>query len=203
MASEDDSDCEKEEGLRLLLGGLAVVDITASAWDNQSEGSLEIEADVDVQCSKAILVDQTRHSILTKTFNTAKRSTMRGADDDVLFSRALAVNAEGRMERPGVSVVDLSQEGRGNALIAIQKFTKGQVIYTEQAAMASQLVGDRVHACQFCFQSLEPISACCRSQWTGEMSHTQMICETKGYDHLLERQVVQLEPGQVARGEEH
>ena len=166
MTSEGAIDCEKEEGLRLLLGGLSVSEINVSAWDNQSEGSVGNEAGVDVPWKAKVA--QTRPSIPIKKFSTSTRSSMNGADEDALFSRAYAVNADGRMERPGVRVVDLSHEGRGRALIATQKFTKGKVIYTEQAAIATQLVRDRIRACQYCYQSLELISACCQSEWAHE-----------------------------------
>jgi len=78
-----------------------------------------------------------------------------------------------------VKIVDLSSHGRGFGLVATQPISRGQVVFTETAALASQIPQQQrrqhsnsgkekdasspfwpVRACQCCFRSLEPASAC-------------------------------------------
>lgn len=158
VLSDEDSDSEKEEGLRLLLGGL---DISAAAWDNQSEASSHASPEKEAETERTLEIEAPtrKHPLIRpKMYDTSKTAN---SCDDLLFARAHKMDSNGRLGLPSVCVLDLSHEDRGSALVATKKIIRGQVIYTEQAAMATQLVGSRVRACHFCFRSLEPISSCC------------------------------------------
>lgn len=63
----------------------------------------------------------------------------------------------GRVERPPVQVVNLGREGRGNGLITTTPIACGSVIYTERAAVATQVPPACIQACQYCFRSLEGV----------------------------------------------
>jgi len=186
MLTEEDSDSEAEEGLRLLLGGLSGLDISAAAWDNQSEESSLASLEKILEDRTTLDIEAPTHrdpSVRPKIYDTSRISNTCG---DLLFARAHKMDANGRLELPSVGVVDLSNEGRGNALVATKKIRKGQVIYSEQAALATQLVGSRVRACQFCFRSLEPISSC------GITTHSDGVLPLK---HLWPVMDMQFEDG--------
>ncbi|KAL7560061.1 hypothetical protein ACA910_016123 [Epithemia clementina (nom. ined.)] len=86
---------------------------------------------------------------------------------------------EGRVERPPVVPVQFlhNQQQRGKGLISTKPIRKGETIYTERAAVATQLPQDLsvVRACQFCFRSMEPASslvlACSHSTKNGDKNN--------------------------------
>ena len=199
---ENAESSEAEEGLRLLLGGLSGSAISSLAWDNQSEASESSSsssksrpaaAEKDKNASGVAVLDNKQDSF---TRCSRPRNYFSGLSNDVndegllLFARAYKMSANGRLERPTVRVLDLSSEGRGNALIATERISAGEVIYTEQAVVATQLPEPTtsdddddeddygtpstwsIRACQCCFRSLEPISSCicCCQKSVGERS---------------------------------
>ena len=58
-----------------------------------------------------------------------------------------------------VQIVDMGTN-RGNGLVASRSISKGSVIFTEKAFVATQIIGQKgnILACQYCFRSLEPIT---------------------------------------------
>ena len=85
------------------------------------------------------------------------------ADDSLIFHYAYTCSGyctpDGRVDLPPLQLVDMEAEGRGNGLVATQAIPRGTVIYTEQAAVATQLPSSiSIRACQCCFRSLEPIT---------------------------------------------
>lgn len=63
-----------------------------------------------------------------------------------------------RLESPPVRIVDLGPR-RGNGLVVTSPIPRGSVVYTERAAAATQVPPVHVQACQYCFRSLESITA--------------------------------------------
>jgi SET domain len=89
-------------------------------------------------------------------------------NSDSVYSFAHTISRRGMCdERPSVAIVDMGAE-RGNGLIATREISRGDVLYTERAALATQIprTGDvglgsfSVRACQNCFRSMEPIESC-------------------------------------------
>lgn len=110
------------------------------------------------------------------TIDWNDRSTI---DDEIIFRYAHSCSGyctpHGKMERPPVRVVDMSNDNRGNGLVATSDIPRGSVIFTERAAVAAQtsspaptlspsdsssssFSSTSVLACQYCFRSLEPIT---------------------------------------------
>lgn len=178
LSDESSSDDEKE-GLSFLLGGLSVDQLSNEAWENESCDDEDDEKEEDTAKTEtdASSLQQpfatteprderalTRHPVVP-LLNTTKTSV------DSLFHWAHACDRDGRLKMPSVQVVDLSASGRGSGLIATAKIDRGELIYTERAAIATQIPqgdddGDTtagsfsVRACQHCFRSLEPVASC-------------------------------------------
>lgn len=160
-------DQEKEEGLQLLFGELFSSDVNATAWENESLP--ESEDDVATAAS----VTETRSSN-----DMAKRrpKPFRGKEvpyEEEAFAFAYKCSGycsqDGRVEKPPVKIVDLSSIGRGYGLVASRRIPRGEVLFTEKAAVASQIpqvsgISDKscfpTRGCQNCFRSLETISSC-------------------------------------------
>jgi hypothetical protein len=166
---EEDSDSsgEAEEGLQYLLGGLVSSDFTHDAWDNQS-----LPDSVNDSLSEPNIFHKHRQK---EEVNTQKVfhhgiSVSESFSCDEAFLNSYRSSPYGNL-RPPVRIVDLSSEGRGNILVATERIKRGQVIFTERAAVASQLFGATIRACQFCFRSLEPIHSCCVSKTEQLPSH--------------------------------
>lgn len=97
------------------------------------------------------------------------------AHDSSAFARAYAVHPRtGELHPPAVRIVDLSSNGRGNALFSNRPIPKGTVIYTERAAcctVVSETNGAssaQPKSCHNCFRSLEQIPS---STSTGNWPH--------------------------------
>lgn len=172
--SDDDEEC-----LRLLLGGISTLDLSPSAWELESDTSISDDQDESTETATDECQLPNRSSqLVAQQEPLPRRITMppvrKGEFEAPWFSLAYKVGSttpNGFVGRPSVRVVDLSLEGRGNALIATSRIRAGDVIYTERAAVATQVLLPQksgsvhpVRACQFCFRSLEPSSSCQISQ---------------------------------------
>jgi hypothetical protein len=92
---------------------------------------------------------------------------------------------DGRLERPPVRVADLGSRGRGNGLITSIPITSGSVIYTERAAVATQIPPASIQACQYCFRSLASIDSLsehlpCSDLWPIPRLDFDSKCEQNG-----------------------
>jgi SET domain len=95
---------------------------------------------------------------LPRLDDSASITTQQQQQQNHIFSLAFshrAQNGGSFLQHPPVRVVRVSG-CRGNTLIATHPFAKGEVIFTERAALASQTNSTTVTACQACFRSLEP-----------------------------------------------
>lgn len=157
---------DEEECLRLFLGGISTLDISLSAWEiDESDASRSFDTTSATHLRNQSCPIKVREEPYQGRVAVPPECT--GEFDAPWFSLAYKCSGTsnyGRVERPFVRVVDLSAEGRGNALIATQRIAAGDVIYTERAAVATQLPQQTnasvVRACQHCFRSLEPIASC-------------------------------------------
>lgn len=163
---DSESSGEAEEGLQYLLGGLASFDLTCDAWDSQS---LPDEIRDSLSGSHSIMVQgktqKTAHiqKVVLHGISFSKSIPCDEAFMNSYRSSNPCSNQQTTVSRPPVRIVDLSLSGRGNILVATERIERGQVIFTERAAVANQLFASRIRACQICFRSLEPIHSCCIS----------------------------------------
>lgn len=93
------------------------------------------------------------------TCNASSTDNSSSAIFDYAFRCSGHCSMDGKMERPPLQVMNLSAEGRGNALVVTAPITRGSVIYTERAAVATQVPPAQIGACQYCFRSLESAEA--------------------------------------------
>lgn len=177
--SEED---EKDEGFRLLLGGIEAGDVTCDAWENESVGkelsggssttSIALDGGVGVSTGATTLCTITAtgaaaNEPFNRKSNKAAVLPVNCADgtattDSLIFAWAHSCTDDrGSTRRPPVQVVEF--EGRGRGLIATQRLSRGTVLFTERATLACQVPVDTDHgrpysvrACQHCFRSLEP-----------------------------------------------
>ena len=146
---------EAEEGLQYLLGGLTCSHLTSDAWDSQSLPGKIIDSVPDPIVSREHQKEATHiHTMVPQSISWTK-----SIHCDEAFIHSYRNSPYGN-SRPPVCIVDLSSESRGNILVATERIERGQVIFTERAAVCSQLCAATVRACQFCFRSLEPIHSC-------------------------------------------
>lgn len=157
----DDSSGEAEEGLQYLLGGLASSDFTCDAWDNQS-----LPDRIDSDSDRVKLQRNQEKTKIQQPLNVVLHGVSNAIQCDEAYTNAYRSSqyCNPNASRPPVRIVDLSSQGRGNILVATEQIERGQVIFTERAAVASQLFASTIRACQFCFRSLEPITSCCVSK---------------------------------------
>ena len=159
----------EDEGMEMLLGGLAVSAVTDAAWrdDEESFSSKKLPPTPQDECIQGNEKPATAVSLVDI-------SKMGEEESHGCYDRAFYCSPNGQLLRPAVCIVDLSSiNNRGNGLVATRPIRKAQVIYTEQAVEATQLPkctichgrtkepwqsNTRVRACQNCFRSLEPIS---------------------------------------------
>jgi SET domain len=181
--SSDDDDY-REACLQELLGGVHF----QNEWKEEIEDSeaTAIKVKPGLVDPKSIQFWKSTQRVVpsttTSTTTTSKitnepkiTSAANGSDDnDVLFQNAFACsghcNPNHKVQRPPLNIVSLSGN-RGNGLVATRFIAKGEVIYTERAAIATQLLpsngstaddedthshhSNAVLACQQCFRSLE------------------------------------------------
>lgn len=140
-SSSDDS----VECLKLFLGGIDPGDIQSAA---ESETPEKAHQGVD---------SATRTTTLTATSkpNRTKESSqslndLTQIDNEGDWETIFSLAHRDSNRRPPVRVVEIP--GRGNGLIATSLIRKGDVLFTERAAFASQT--NVVPACQKCFRSL-------------------------------------------------
>jgi len=156
---------EEKDCLKLLLGGISLDDVPSSAWDDVNKDGDKLETVsphlADLQTKKA-----------AKTIRKAPNFTeLSEIETDAVFARAYKCSGyctpNGKVERPPLKAVNMG-EARGNGLVVTRPIARGEVIYTERAAMATQVpqieagseTNFAVRACQHCFRSLEPVSSC-------------------------------------------
>lgn len=178
LSFQDDDSSEsgdEKDGLEFLLGGLALEDLSPDAWENESHHD-----DDDDETHQAN-TNGTRVKVIPTKESAPKRyavsSFVEGdTDQDPIFRHAYSSSyctRGGSCTRPSVQVVDLSEFGQGNGLIATVAIPRDQTIFTERAALACQIpqrdeeggsTGSvelfDVRACQNCFRSLEPAASC-------------------------------------------
>ena len=184
MSSQDELDAE--EGLEMLLG-LASVDFSSAQWDapDGADGSAAFSPPTPT-APDALDAPKPSSGIIPLSSNTAKPkihhlqtgSSSSSTSPDIIFrscfERAFSLSSNGVLSKPPVSIIDMSDNNRGYALVASRDISRGEVIYTERAAEASQMprqclicanernqIGQLygVKGCQHCFQSLEPASS--------------------------------------------
>lgn len=163
-ASED-----SKEALELLLGGIALEDLSPDAWENESHHDEDDETVVRAVNANGTCVNvPMKNESAPKRYNIRSSKEMIESDTDPIFLHAYKCTPNGRVQRPSVQVVDLSAFERGSGLIATTAIPRGETIYTERAAIASQIperdeescINFAVRACQHCFRSLEPVASC-------------------------------------------
>lgn len=174
---ESSASGDEIEGLEFLLGGLSVEAFSPDAWENESHHE-DDDATAEESVTATMTPTSTRKKKIPPTQYKVRPHHQNDDDDaetDLIFRNAYTCSGScapnGRVQRPPVQVADLSMAGRGSALIATTAIPKGQVIYTERAAIATQVpgkdneqhgnnVGFSVPACQHCFRSLAGASLC-------------------------------------------
>ena len=180
MPSQDELDAE--EGLEMLLG-LASVDLSSADWDSAVDhGDGSAAAASKSTISGLVAVPPPPPTTKPKIHHVQSGpSPSSSTPPDIIFrscfDRAFSLSSNGVMSKPPVSIIDMSATNRGYALIASRDIPRGEIIYTERAAEASQMPRQclicrntkeeklkiqglyRVKGCQHCFQSLEPASS--------------------------------------------
>jgi hypothetical protein len=164
-----------------MLLGLASVDLSSAEWDSGSAAVLPVSPH-PLAAPKPTPTPPTAKPKIRHEQSSSSSSSSSTSPDTIFrscFERAFSLSSDGVVLKPPVSIVDMSAVNRGYALIASRDIRRGEVIYTEKAAEASQMPrqclvcseGDKqkmgysyqVKGCQNCFQSLEPASSilCC------------------------------------------
>ena len=182
MPSQDELDAE--EGLEMLLG-LASVDLSSADWDSgvdHEDGSTAAAAPKSSIISGLVAIPPPPPTAKPKIHHVQSGpSSSSSPPPDIIFrscfERAYSLSSNGIMSKPPVTIIDMSATNRGYALIASRDILRGEVIFTERAAEASQMPqhcmicsnkkGGKqksqhlygVRGCQHCFQSLEPASS--------------------------------------------
>lgn len=159
-----DEDEEKEEGLRLLLGGLSLHDIKETVWreeviDDSSCGNDKLLQESVPRCSsKAPVLERQIKAPVYRDVPSTELS-------NVVYHRAYKAFSDGRCLTPPPALKIVEIAGKGKGLLATEFIPKGSILFTESAAVASQMPDLSsseyllpVRACQNCFRSMEPIS---------------------------------------------
>lgn len=172
------TDPEADEGLSLLLG-LSIDNLPSEAcsWEDatvvQTSAAPQISARCLQQaeekhsppCSQSS--DNVNQPIGINMDDSTSKYDIVEFDEKFLFEHAHSFDERrGRIVDPPVKVVNLAKMGKGYGLITTRFIRKGEVIFTEQAFEAAQLLapsaetadGSRVRGCQHCFKSLQPIT---------------------------------------------
>jgi hypothetical protein len=160
MSSDSEEECLKE-----LLGGIT---FDAVEWQEEEEEDQHLANTDTSNLPVRPSTCTTARVVLPPAYEYDETTAKNDDDSSTIFLYAYQSTST-RVGRPPLQVVDLTDEskggdgGRGNGLVATQGIPRGTVIYTERAAAATQLPSpssssSSIHACQYCFQSLEPIS---------------------------------------------
>jgi hypothetical protein len=162
---DDDDDDDDDDCFRVWLGGgLSPNDVTASAWElesvdeegvdfvNNTTPSNNNDDDEDDDApNKANTAPSPRHipeHVRKLQCSSAPPKTLATAATEPCFALAYTMetaNCHGAaaaavwQQRPPVCIVDWSERGRGNALVATRYIAAQQVIFTERAAVATQM----------------------------------------------------------------
>ena len=169
-----------------MLLGLASVDLSSADWDSAVDHGDGSAAAAPKSSISGLVAVQPQPPTSTSTakpkiHHVQSVPSSSSSSPDIIFrscfERAFSLSSNGVMSKPPVSIMDMSATSRGYALIASRDILRGEVIYTERAAEASQMPrqclicmtakGDkqksqhlyRVKGCQHCFQSLEAASS--------------------------------------------
>lgn len=168
-----------------MLLGLASIDLSSADWDSAVDhGDRSAEAapiSISSSISGPVAVPPPPSTTKTKIHHVQSGLSSLSSSPDIIFrscfERAFSLSSNGVMSKPPVSIIDMSATNRGYALIASRDILRGEVIFTERAAEASQMPRQclicrntktdkqksqhlyRVKGCQHCFQSVEPASS--------------------------------------------
>jgi hypothetical protein len=159
---------DSTEALELLLGGITIEDLSPDAWENESNHGEDDETVPAVNANGTCANAPAKKETAPKRYTIRSTNEMTEGDTDPIFFHAYKCTPNGRVQRPSVQVVDLSAFQRGNILITTAAIPRGETIYTERAAIESQIpekdeegrINFAVRACQHCFRSLAPVSSC-------------------------------------------
>ncbi|KAG7345536.1 SET methyltransferase domain containing protein [Nitzschia inconspicua] len=189
IADDDDDDDDSEACLMELLGGITI----HHEWREEDNNI--------VAKMTPGLVDPSTYMDLKKAKRKLGLPTVRDTireqcdnNDEVLFQNAFVCSesftstSNHKVQRPPLQIVHFKDNDRGNGLVATRFLAKGQVIYTERAAVATQqlllllqptkngredlkssnltAIQATVQACQQCFRSMEHWTKLVRQQQT-------------------------------------
>lgn len=198
MALDDNDDDEAEEGLRLLLGFCVGDRLDPSAWENESididSGSSHNLVSSSMNHEDEFHDENRKHDCNNSNRNNQASvvlpQSVHSNDNQGIFSLAYSCSTTSssngmmiiRNPSENVAVINVSDQGRGNALFVNNPrgIPSGQVLYTERAAVAYQIDPESVRACQQCFKSLEYASKLSRHL---PLSHLWPISEPETIIH--------------------
>lgn len=169
---EDIDSSDDEECLRLWLGGISRLDLSLSAWDVAADEFHYEDESMSVPFVETIplLVQPPKLDVPIQKYVTSCQEDRGALYYSLAFTSVRTARGEENSSHPDVRVIDFSASGRGNALMATRRLAAGDVIFTEYAAVASQVpspceeLEKSVRSCQCCFRSLEAASSCCMSK---------------------------------------
>ena len=177
----DSSSDETDVCLRDLLGGVCFDGVD---WKEANEYNNDDVQKLTPGLVKAPKGKPSMPRNVIVVYSNDGNDEKKSEEDPTIFSNAYRCTPDGRIERPPVRVVHVggtsnnnnhNNLSKGNGLVATQFIPRGTVIYTEQAATATQPLPPTlletssshnqeknssmiVQACQNCCRSLEPIS---------------------------------------------
>lgn len=183
--SDNEDDC-----LAMMLGGIPLQDI--ANWGHDEDSLPNVSSDNRNFVGHGRVNPNQRNDAprfpITKSYKSL-------ADNEALPIFQFAYKCAGGDGTPDgccvephpLQVVDMSEHQRGNGLVATRPIFRGEVLYTERAAAASQ-VDERVKACQSCFRSLEGASTCQLTDTSLPLPHLWPILELDFTESALDTQ---------------
>jgi len=193
----DDSEEEKREqreGWNLLLGGLDLFDTTTDdhlPWQEEEEEHQQPQQQQEEGNSKnsqafdktksVVVQDAAKPSSVPSSLSLLSSSPL----PIVHHHQAHCLNERGQLEPPPVQIVNLADQRRGpQGLVARRRIPHGATLYTERAAVATQLSWSSVvRACQYCFASLAPASSATAPTGDGSsLPHADELWPVPEYD---------------------
>jgi len=169
-ATRNDSDSiiseDSDDLLRDLLGGIAfdvewkeeIVDSSShpKVVDDKIDRTVTVH-DGNLQSPTASDEDTRGRTDSSSHGNPSVPSNYYDTSSSSIYENSYRCSMDGKIERPPVQVVNMTHLGRGNALVMTVPISRGSVIYTEKAIVATQVPPIEIRACTYCFQSLEGI----------------------------------------------
>ena len=182
LESSSEESASEAECLKLLLG-FDIEDVPDDAWENDAQADESTTTDGikfgrnggDTNC-KIGTTEQASETSESK-IKAVSYSELPVDATRKVFNLAYHSSSNGKPTSPPVKVVDMKD--KGNGMIALRSIRRGEILFTERAAVAVQLQNDGcidndehdcsdggkiwpgyVRACQHCFRSLEPASSC-------------------------------------------